>query len=184
MVVFAVLVSRLLSFEPGIVFGLVAGLVFATTLIASRQAIVVLIGTGFAAAAGVSAWIVYSVLSATIGTIDNGFAIGVVEFFGGLTIQGVATLPLALLPLAALEGAQLFAWNRTYWAISYLLSSVLFVLVMLNVPGGLTFVPGDFLRWLGLYVAFALIATAIWGIDRLVERGRTPARLPESEASG
>ena len=75
-----------------------------------------------------------------------------------------------------LDGAQLFGWNRVYWAITYLLASVLFVLVMLNVPGGLTAVPGDFLRWLGLYLAFAIIATAIWGIDRLLEKRREAAR--------
>jgi hypothetical protein len=178
-----VVLSRLLSLQPGIVLGVIAGLVYATVLVASRRALVVLVGSGFAAAAGVLAWIIYSVLAITLGGADNAFAVGVTEFFGGITIQGISALPIALLPFAVLDGGQLFGWNRAYWAITYFLASGLFLLVMLTVPGGVPGVPGDFLRWLGLYLAFAIIATAIWGIDRLVERRREAPGLPESEAA-
>jgi hypothetical protein len=178
-----VVLSRLLSLQPGIVLGVIAGLVYATVLVASRRALVVLVGSGFAAAAGVLAWIIYSVLAFTLGGADNAFAVGITEFFGGITIQGISALPIALLPFAVLDGGQLFGWNRAYWAITYFLASGLFLLVMLTVPGGVPGVPGDFLRWLGLYLAFAIIATAIWGIDRLVERRREAPGLPESEAA-
>ena len=182
-----VLLSRLLALQPGIVLGVIAGLVYATVLVASRRAMVVLVGSGFAAAAGLAAWIVYSVLAFTLGGIDNALTVGVTEFFGGITIQGISALPIALLPFAVLDGGQLFSWNRAYWGMVYFGASLLFLLVMLTVPGGVPGVPGDFLRWLGLYLAFAVIATAIWGIDRLLERrtvkpGEAPS-LPESEAA-
>ena len=174
-----VVLSRLLSLEPGIVFGLVAGLVFATTLLASRRGAVVLVGTAFAATAGVAAWVIYSVLAFSIGSLDTGVSTAIIEFFGGLTIQGISTLPIALLPLATLDGADLFRWNRAYWAVTYLLASVLFIFVMVNVPGGLTSAPGDYLRWILLYVGFAVLATAVWGIDRLVSSRR---HQPTSES--
>jgi hypothetical protein len=178
-----VLLSRLLSLQPGIVLGVIAGLVFATVLMASRRATVVLVGAGFAAAAGLAAWIIYSILAFTLGGVDNAFAVGITEFFGGITIQGISALPIALLPFAVLDGGQLFSWNRAYWGITYFVASLLFLLVMLTVPGGVPGVPGDFLRWLGLYLAFAIIATAIWGIDRLLERRRGAPGLPESETA-
>jgi hypothetical protein len=178
-----VLVSRLLVLEPGIVFGIVAGLVFATTLVASRRAGVVLVGAGFAAAAGIAAWILYSVLTLALGGVESAFTVGVIEFFGGLTLQGLSALPIALLPFAVLDGGALFRWNRPLWVAVYLGATVLFLLVIVNVPNGVTAVPGDFLRWLGLYFAFAVVATAIWGIDRLLEMRREAPRLPESEAA-
>jgi len=47
LVAITVLIARLLEFQPGVIFGLVAGLAFAISLTASRNALVVLLGSGF-----------------------------------------------------------------------------------------------------------------------------------------
>ena len=62
----AVLLTRITGFEPGIVFGLVAGVVFAG-VIGTAKARVALIGLGYAFAVGVLAWIGYSITAATSG---------------------------------------------------------------------------------------------------------------------
>lgn len=166
----AVVLSRLLSFDPGIVFGLVAGLLFASALIASRRAMVVMVGAGFAAAAGIASWLVYSALVALGAGGPGAFLLGVTEMFGAITILGVATLPIALLPFTTLDGAELWGWRRIAWALCYLGASLLFLLVMVTVPGGVVPVPDDFLRWFALYALFAALAVGVWLLHRAVER--------------
>ena len=167
----AVLLSRLLDFDPGVVFGLVAGTTFAVTLALSKEAIVILTGSAYAGVIGLLAWIGYSVLSA-LNPLDA-FAVGLTELLGGITIEGVSTLPIALVPLATLDGGILFRWRRGVWAAAYAVGLALFMLVLFNLPGGDTPADGDFVRWVIVFVVFAVVATAVWLVDYLVTRKKT-----------
>jgi hypothetical protein len=173
----AVLLSRLLGFDPGIIFGLVAGTTFAVALARSREAAVIIAGSAYAAAIALIAWIAYSVMNAG-GPSDNAFVIAVSEFLGGVTLEGVSTLPIALIPLATLEGGILFAWRRWVWAVCYVVGLVLFMLVLFNLPGGSTPVDGGFVRWLIVFGVFAVLATGVWLIDFLLRR--RPVAAPEA----
>ena len=164
----AVLLSRLLQFDPGIVFGLVAGTTFAVTLALSREAIVIITGTAYAAAVALVAWIGYSVLS-WLNPLDAA-AVGITEFLGGLTLEGVSTLPIALIPLASLDGGVLFRWRRWVWAVVYAGGMALFLLVLFNLPGGTTEVDAGFWRWVLVFAVFAVLAVGVWLADTLVRR--------------
>ena len=63
LVALAVVVARLLQLEPGIIFGLVAGVAYGTALRASRSAIIALVGSGFGLALALVAWVAYSLLA-------------------------------------------------------------------------------------------------------------------------
>ncbi len=164
----AVLIARVLEFQPGVIFGLVAGLTYAVTLIASRKAVVVLIGTAFALAVALVAWVVFSVLSPVTGT--NPLLLFVTEFFSGVTIEGISSLPLALLPLTALDGGDLFGWKKWVWGIAYVLGLAAFMLVLLTVPGTFAVFPGDFARWLILFAIYAVVAVGAWAMHGALER--------------
>jgi hypothetical protein len=171
-VALAVLLSRLLSFDPGLVFGLVAGTTFAVTLALSKEAIVIITGSAYAAAVGLLAWTGYSILTA-LNPLDAS-AVALTEFFGGLTIEGVSTLPIALIPLATLDGGILFRWRRWVWGAVYAIGLALFMLVLFTLPGGDTPADGDFMRWVIVFAVFAVVATAVWLVDYLLRR-RAPA---------
>lgn len=171
-VALAVLLSRLLSFDPGLVFGLVAGTTFAVTLALSKEAIVIITGSAYAAAVGVLGWVGYSILTA-LNPLDAS-AVALTEFFGGLTIEGVSTLPIALIPLATLDGGILFRWRRWVWGVVYAIGLALFMLVLFTLPGGDTPADGDFVRWVIVFAVFAVVATAVWLVDYLLRR-RAPA---------
>ena len=166
----AVLVSRLLDFSPGIVFGVVAGLTFAAALAASKRAVVVLIGSGFALGAGLVAWVLYSLLSTAP---SNLVTVTLTELFSAIAIEGIATLPLALLPFAAFDGGVLSNWKKWVWAVSYSAGMAVFLLVLVTAPSGFTSIPGDFVRWILIFVAFALVATAVWWLDERARRKRS-----------
>ena len=171
LVALAVLIARLLQFEPGIIFGLVAGLAFGISLAASRDAQVILLGSGFALAIALIGWVGYSLL-APVSVANPGelWAVFFTEFFSGITVEGISALPLALLPLVALDGAALFAWKKWVWAVSYVVGLAAFMLVLLTIPAAWGEVQGDFLRWVLLFVSFAVIAVAVWGINAFIER--------------
>jgi len=171
LVAVAVVIGRLLQFEPGAVFGLVAGLTFAVSLAASRDALVVLIGSGAALALSLLAWVGYSLLAPVADSAgDNVLLRATTELFSGVVVEGVSTLPLALLPLLALDGAVIFAWRRWVWALAYVGGAAAFVLVMLTLPDAWGEVSGDYLHWVIVFVGFAAFAVALWGTDLLLER--------------
>lgn len=164
----AVLIARVLEFQPGVIFGLVAGLTYAVTLVASRKAVVVLVGTAFALAVALIAWVVFSLLSPVTGT--NPVLLFVTEFFSGVTIEGISSLPLALLPLTALDGGDLFGWKKWVWGLAYILGLAAFMLVLLTVPGTFSVFPGDFARWLILFAIYAVVAIGAWAIHGALKR--------------
>jgi hypothetical protein len=178
-VAIAVVVARLLEFNPGVIFGLVAGLAFGMTLALSKDALVVLLGSGFGLVAAAIGWIGYSLLATVKG--DNAFTVFVAEFFSGLTIEGISTLPLALLPFARLDGATLLKWKKWVWAIAYAFGLAAFMLVLFTVPGSWGEIPGDFLRWISLFLAFGVVAMAIWAIDNYLARRRVRKTGTEEE---
>lgn len=162
----AVLLSRLLAFDPGVLFGLVAGVSFGVTLALSREALVVLVGSGYAAAVALLAWVGYSLL----GPQGDVLPLALSEFLGALTVEGVSTLPIALIPLATLDGATLFRWRRWAWGAAYAVGVALFMLVLFTIPGdGATF-DGGFVRWVIIFGVFAIVAIAVWSTDWLVRR--------------
>ena len=183
-VIVAVLIARLLEFSPGVIFGLVAGLTYAVTLVGSRKAIVVLVGSGFALALGLVGWVAYSLLTLLSSTVDatagNLLLLTLTEFFSGVTIEGISSLPLALLPFAVLDGGHLLAWKKWVWGAAYAVGLAAFMLVLLTIPDSFAVIPGDFIRWLLLFGAYALIAIGVWWVD-LAARQRK-ARAAESAA--
>lgn len=177
LVIVAVLVARLLGLEPGVIFGLVAGIAYATTLQAARSAIVTIVGSAFGLALALVAWVAYSLLAPV--PIDNAAYVFLVEFLAGVTVKGVSTLPLSLLPLGNLDGAKLFGWRKVAWGASYAVGLAAFMLVLLTIPKAWGEIPGDFVRWLVLFGAYAIVAVVVWAVNaRMLKRKPLP---PEKE---
>jgi hypothetical protein len=177
LVIVAVIVARILGLEPGVIFGLVAGIAYATTLQAARSAVVTIVGSAFGLALALVAWVGYSLLAPV--PIDNFAYLFLVEFLAGVTVKGVATLPLSLLPLGNLEGAKLFGWKKVVWGASYVVGLAAFMLVLLTIPKSWGAIPGDFLRWLLLFGLYALVAVVVWAVNaRLLKKKPLP---PEKE---
>ncbi len=181
LVTVAVVVARLLEFHPGVIFGLVAGLVFATTLSKAKNATVVILGTGFGLAVALLAWVGFSVIAPIAGGAPgNLLLVSASEFFSAVTIEGIASLPLALLPLLALDGHKLFDYNRWLWALCYLIGLLAFMLVLLTIPNSWGEIAGDFVRWIVLFFAFGVVAVAVWAVHVVFERRKAAATTAPS----
>jgi len=176
LVVTAVLIARVLGLEPGVIFGLVAGIAYATALQAAKSAIVTIVGSAFGLVLALVAWIGYSLLAPQ--PIDDAVYLFVVEFLAGVTVKGVSTLPLSLLPLGNLEGAKLFGWRKPAWGLAYVVGLAAFMIVLATVPKSWGEVP-DFLRWAWVFGAYALVAVIVWAVNaRMLAKKPLP---PEKE---
>jgi hypothetical protein len=178
-VAIAVVVARLLELQPGVIFGLVAGIAYAVTLQASRSALVVLVGSGLGVLLGIVGWVGYSLLAPVGAGAPGNFAVVfLVEFLSGMTIKGVSTLPLSLLPLGNLDGAKVLKWKKWAWAVAYAVGLGAFMIVLVSIPKSWGEIPGDFLRWLVIFGLYALVAIAIWAINawRLAAKPPPPER--------
>lgn len=176
LVIVAVLVARLLGLEPGVIFGLVAGIAYATTLQAAKSAVVTVVGSAFGLGLALVAWVGYSLLAPV--PIDNFAYVFFVEFLAGVTVKGVSTLPLSLLPLGNLEGAKLFGWKKAVWGASYVVGLAAFMLVLATIPKAWGEIP-DFLRWIWIFGAYAVVAIVVWAVNaRMLKKKPLP---PEKE---
>lgn len=155
----AVVFSRLTGFQPGIVFGLVAGVSFGAVL-ATQQVRVTLTGLGYGLGAAIIGWVGYSVLvaSGAAGT----FAVFAQETLSAMAIGGIAALPIALIPLRGLAGYEVFAWNRIVWGVAYAVGLFGFFFVLMPMPFAWTGVPLSLGTWIVLYLLYAIIAVGTW----------------------
>lgn len=174
-VLVAVILSRLVGFEPGMVFGLVMGLAFGATLATAREARIKLIGIAWALAIGLIGWLGFSVLAG----LNGWFAVLLAETLSGVAVGSLAALPIALLPLRGLDGETLFTWNRAVWAGLYALGLLLFFVVLLPMPFSWGEVGAPLLTWIGLYLGYAALAVGVWAWFRYrTPMTPTPPRSP------
>jgi hypothetical protein len=157
----AVLLTRITGFQPGIVFGLVAGVAFGGVL-GTAKARVALTGLGYSFVIGVLAWIGYSALSGVAGPHPGAVLVFVQESLSSAAIAGIAALPIALLPIGALVGREVWKWNRIAWAAGYTIGLVGFFLVLMPMPFAWADVPLSLWTWIGLYLAYAVVAVVVW----------------------
>lgn len=166
-----VVVSRVLDINPGIIFGLVAGLVIADSIPKAARGKLMFVSAGFAIVVGIAAWVGFAFVSplAAADPTDVALVAGS-EALSALTLEAVSTMPLAFLPLMGLDGGTLRAWRIAAWAFVYAIGVALFVLILVSMPGSWVEIQGDIVRWLIGFGAFTVIAIAIWGIHEGLKR--------------
>ena len=157
-VIAAVIFTRITGFQPGIVFGLVAGVTFGAVLATSGKAKATLISLGYGFAIAVIAWIGYGLLEGAEGAV----AVFTRETLSSLAIGGIAALPIALVPLRGLSGHTVFAWKRWVWITAYAVGLVGFFLVLMPRPFSWAEVPLSIGAWIGIYLAYAVAAVGLW----------------------
>lgn len=178
-VVAAVVFTRLTGFEPGIVFGLVAGVSFGALvgIAAEARAALVTIGYGFAVAA--VAWVLYGAFAPAIGESFWGSLAG--EALAATAVAGMVALPIAFLPLRGLPGHAVWAWNRVVWAVGYAVGLLAFFVILMPMPTSWAEVQWELGAWVGVYLAYAVVAVVAWFVLARGRRDEASERHDEGE---
>jgi hypothetical protein len=158
----AVLLTRLTGFEPGIVFGLVAGVTFAAATTTAAEGKVALAGAALGFGLALLGWGGYSLLGTTT---DEGFWRAFAsDTLSSLAVAGIASMPLALVPLRGLPGHTLWSWRKPVWAGSYALGLIGFFVVLMPMPFSWEAVDTPLRTWVLLYLAYAGAAVMAWAV--------------------
>jgi hypothetical protein len=171
--VFCVLVSRLVKFSPGYLYGLIAGFYFSreltkdeagrTTALAAAIGLVVCTATWLALAP-----VHFLVEHASRAGPAGIFLAGLLEdFVVGVVVAGLGSVVFGLVPLRFLPGKTLITWNRFAWSALYGVGFFEFIQI-LNNPA--THLKADPLppasTTIGLFLAFGLASVAFWAYFR------------------
>ena len=183
-VVAGVVISRLTGFEPGIIFGLIAGIGFGALLGERARAASSFVGLGYLAVVGAISWIAYSAWSGSVRSAPEWYEVLGWEALAGITIAAASALPIALLPVRGLLGAEVWAWSRLAWLASYLGASIAFLLVLIPLPDSWDALPVDAATWALGYAVFLTASIVVWLVTTLVTRSRARDRPSASEPRG
>jgi hypothetical protein len=171
-----VLISRLLHFQPGYLYGLLAVVVFhhdldkrSTGKLAATSALVVMV-------LAFVAWVARVPLTGASLKPGVGFWTVVAESaLAGAFVIGLESTVVGLLPMRFLDGSRIKEWSRLAWGALFAFA-VFVVIEVLVQPGsgyvGHTSTPAKIGVFI-LYVLFALGTVAFWAFFRF-----RPARVP------
>jgi hypothetical protein len=127
-----VVVSRLTHFEPGYLYGVVAGAAFQTKLTRRQQGHEVALLSLTTLGVAVGAWALWTPVRDAASTTHPGALLLVADtLLASLFVAGVVNTVINLIPLESLAGRTLFRWHRGAWAATFFVSAFLLVDVML-----------------------------------------------------
>lgn len=112
-----VLLSRMTGFEPGYLYGIVAGVAFGRALAKREQAHLIIWTTLAVVGVSVVAWIAWAAIN---GTAEESGASGALiwldDALAAIFVAGLVGSVISMLPLRFLPGRVLQSWNRAAWA--------------------------------------------------------------------
>lgn len=159
----AVVFTRLTGFEPGIIFGLVAGVGFTALVGRAAEGRAALAPLAYGATVALLAWAGYQLVDDATGTVG----VFVAETLSATAVTGLAALPMALFPVAGLPGASVFAWSRRIWASCYGFGLFAFFIVLMPTPIAWDEVAWSLKGWVLVYLVYLAVAlTAWWAVRR------------------
>jgi hypothetical protein len=115
-----VLVSRLSAFQPGYLYGVIAGIAFGGTLAKNEEGHSIALGSIASLVIAVLAWFAWVPVHGAAAHPGAGFFTLVAsDLLASLFIGGLVGSVISLLPLRFLAGGTLLAWSRAVWAVTF-----------------------------------------------------------------
>jgi hypothetical protein len=165
-----VLVSRLVDFQPGYLYGVIAGFAFTAPLSRDED------GRNAArvAAAGLAVtvvcWLLLSPVRELMDDPEPSFLLVLVEaFLAAMFVGGLQALVFGFLPLRFLPGQKVWQWSRPVWAALFGIGVFGFLQVLLHPESSYE---GSVVTMVVLFLGFAAASIAFWAYFR----GRTSER--------
>ena len=169
-----VLISRVVGFLPGYLYGLVFGYSFAVSIEPRQDGRAGALGAWWLLALAFVAWVTLGAvrIPGVEDTVQGTIAASVLA---AVVVAGIEGVVLSLVPLRFLPGELVLRWQRVRWVVLYAVGLFGFVFILLNPASG--YVPQQasvpFVVALGLFAGFALASVLFWGWFRFRPRRDT-----------
>lgn len=159
-----VLISRLADFQPGYLYGLVIGFVFARELSATDEGRTQAFATAAALAAALIAWLLLPLVRG-VGPAGDTFVRTILETASvTVVIAGLEAAVFAMLPIRFLPGEKVFRWDRRIWAALLGIGMLGFLHILLGPTSGYLAdtTRSSFVTVVGLLLTLGLGSVAFW----------------------
>jgi hypothetical protein len=134
-----VIISRLTSFEPGYLYGVVVSIAFVESLEERHNAHLTLISTFSTLIAALLAWFAWIPINHLALNHTGNIPLGLVDdVLGSIFVGGLVGTVVGLMPLQFMAGGTLLRWRKEIWAVVFFISLFLLVEVELNPASGPT----------------------------------------------
>jgi hypothetical protein len=168
-----VALSRALHFQPGYVYGLLAGFAFSRQLDADRHGRVTSMTVIAVFLMSVAAWFAWVPLAHAAEKPHAGLGVIIAEAaLCGIFLYGIESVVIILLPMRFLAGSAVMAWNRLMWTALFAVS--LFGLIFILLAPSTGYVGHSLgaaaVTMLIVAAGFALFSISFWAFFRF----RTP----------
>ncbi len=173
-----VLVSRLVNFQPGYLYGIIGGIAFAGTLPRNDEGHLVALTSATTMLVAVIAWLIWVPVAVAAARGEAGFGIALLaNTLSALFVGGLSGVVIGLVPIRFLPGEKLAAWHRGVWATVFALAMFGLVQIMLRPQSSSAHVASVPL-WttVGLFLGFGAASVAFWGYFRATSAHDNPAK--------
>ncbi len=169
-----VLISRLVGFQPGYVYGIILGFVFVTRLQPGDEARSWTAAAWWMLSLAVVAWLTLGAVR-TPGLEASVPAEIVASVLAAVVVAGIEAIVFELVPVRFLPGEFVFRHRRVQWVVLYALGVFGFAWVILNPANGFIGTGSDgtdLFAAVALFLAFGLASVLFWGWFRFRGEGR------------
>jgi hypothetical protein len=132
--ILCVIASRLIDFEPGVVYGFIAsGIILAPVALGRREeARLVLVPALALLGASLSAWILLQPVQAAMASNDGWYLALLDTILATIFVVGIEGLFLQMIPIRFMDGAVVMRWSRAAWALMFATITFLWWQLLLN----------------------------------------------------
>jgi hypothetical protein len=181
--VVGVVLSRLLDFSPGFLFGLMLGLSFPSGTTIALRARARMVRTWMILGVALVAWIAYSIVYAVTSGDASGFGDALLQdSLAALSAHGLTGMLIAMLPFLYLDGQDVWKHSRRLWAGTYALIVFGFFFVVAPKPDSWGDLGNRYGSWALVLAIFAAIAIAGYLWLRRGNRAAQRAQTKELES--
>jgi hypothetical protein len=175
----SVVVSRIIDFKPGVLYGFVASAVLLAPITLGRrqQAEIVLVPTLLLLAASLAAWLLLVPLRAASQS-EESWMLGLLEAVAAIVfVAGLESVFFNMIPIDFMDGATIARWNRVVWAVTFGFSGFLFWHLLLNQNKSYleAFAETKVIAAFVVVALFSIATLAIWTYFHLGKRRSAPA---------
>ena len=169
-----VVISRVTSFEPGYLYGVVAGFAFARDLSRGERGRITVATSGLLLVTAAAAFAVRIPVHDAV--LDGGgVPIQLLDtVLAAVFAAGIEANVLGLLPVRFLPGEELFAWNKLAWAAIFGVNLFAFLHALSAAGGGAT-TGASVTVAAALFLSFGTVSVAFWAWFRF--RRKQPAAI-------
>ncbi|HEX3622092.1 MAG TPA: FGLLP motif-containing membrane protein [Acidimicrobiales bacterium] len=164
-----VVISRLLNFQPGYLYGVLAGLAFRSRVDENTEGRATAGNWVLGMAVCLFAWVARVPVSAAAAKPGASvWLFGLESCLAAIFLIGIESAVVAMLPMHFLDGRKVMGWSGVVWGVLMALGLFGVIQVLLTPGSGYVGHTSSGVRWAvaGLYVAFGLFSVSFWAYFR------------------